>query len=79
MRDISEPDGKKCPGNQRLTEVSVLNDGLKWIAVAMVLSSVIIYVGMTKSERDCVAAYTQSNLFQMDKDKAVVTCHGRGK
>lgn len=32
----------------------MLNDGAKWIAVAMVISSVVIYLAITKSYRDCV-------------------------
>jgi len=34
--------------------MDMLNDGRKWIAVAIVIASIILYLGITKSHRDCV-------------------------
>lgn len=50
-------------------------DGRKWIAVAMVVTAVILYLAITKSYRDCVDAYLETATHEGAWRIAVMTCH----
>lgn len=49
----------------------IVADGRKWIAVAMVVSALIFYLGFTKSYRECVDSMEDTNF-------AHRACHMKG-
>ncbi len=53
----------------------MVRDGSKWIAVAMVVTAVILYLAITKSYRDCVDAYLETATHEGAGRIAVMTCH----
>lgn len=57
--------------------MEVFSDGKKWLAVAMVVSAIILYLGFTKSYRDCVSAL-QGAPFKQSESSARMTCHTEG-
>lgn len=54
-----------------------MNDGRKWMAVAMVVSAIILYMGTTKSYRDCVTGSMENRILGKEPDRNIVmmTCH----
>lgn len=50
-------------------------DGRKWIAVAMVVTAVILYLAITRSYRDCVDVYLKAATHEDAERIAVMTCH----
>lgn len=56
--------------------MDMLSDGRKWIAVAIVIASIILYLGITKSHGDCVNG-TLEWLSSSTKASAMSSCGGR--
>lgn len=50
-------------------------DGRKWIAVAMVVTAIILYLAITRSYRDCVDVYLKEATHGGAERIAVMTCH----
>lgn len=53
----------------------MVQDGKKWIAVAMVVTAAILYLAITKSYRDCVDTYLENATHEEAERIAVMTCH----
>lgn len=58
--------------------MDMLNDGRKWIAVAIVIASIILYLGMTRSHRDCIKGMLE-NSSSTTVESAMLTCGYSGR
>lgn len=58
--------------------MDMLNDGRKWIAVAIVIASIILYLGMTRSHRDCIKGFLDGSS-RSTVESAMLQCGYSGR